>query len=721
METENKSVLLRDLNAKQLEAVLSPEDRLLVLAGAGAGKTKTLTQRILYLIFEKNVKPENILAVTFTKDAANEMIDRLILFADKSGAYKAILEDKNISQKQKEWERTKYQKENAWLNKLTIKTFHSVGYNILRSPCADMFDKKFRILLDQSDKYFEEEKSFKRGAPESISEILHKLIVIGCEDKNFLLKLKKYILDYYVDDYRLKKSCKENYYEKPYKTLRGERVRSKSERYIADWLYQHGIDYSYEPEVQFKDFPFKPDFFIPEADIFIEHVSNLSHPMKDKEEQFRAAGRIVFKTYEPMVKDLGKFYESLERMIFPKMNRKITKSTALNFEEEFRPYHKELKDYTDDVKRFIDMFKTQMVHFDPIYKKGISDQHERVRVFYEFSKYFFEGYRDYCLDKSYIDFNDLLLQPYLLLSRNDEARRITQDKYKYILVDEFQDVNEVQMRLLMLLLAKDANLFCVGDDWQSIYGWRGSNVSYIVEFEKHFPDAEVVKFDTNYRSKKSIVAASNKLISYNKYKMDKEITSFHDKGGHIHLYASKKEEEDGVDVVIQKIKQLIEGGYKKEDIMILYRRSSTFKPYRARLKEEDIKVSAMTMHKSKGLEAKAVFIIGLLGGDFGFPFVRDADRIFQIIKKTDYKLLLEEERRVMYVAMTRAKESAFLITEAGNESSFIDELPAHLIDRTNFLNHDHAIVEMHCEQCDKRFGEDYAFCPSCGSALVKQE
>ena len=82
-------------------------------------------------------------------------------------------------------------------------------------------------------------------------------------------------------------------------------------------------------------------------------------------------------------------------------------------------------------------------------------------------------------------------------------------KYQYILVDEFQDVNNLQVELIKLLLTESTQLFCVGDDWQSIYGFRGSNVSYIVDFENHFPNAKVVKLNLNYRSTQNIVGASN--------------------------------------------------------------------------------------------------------------------------------------------------------------------------------------------------------------------
>ncbi|MBK7943915.1 MAG: UvrD-helicase domain-containing protein [Flavobacteriales bacterium] len=126
--------------------MLSEEKRLLVLAGAGAGKTKTLIQRILHLIFEKNVKPSSILAITFTRNAANEMVDRLILHVDDTGEYKALLENKKLTQQQRDAARKNYKQRYAWINALRVSTFHGFGYSVLRSHVAKYFDNRFKIV-----------------------------------------------------------------------------------------------------------------------------------------------------------------------------------------------------------------------------------------------------------------------------------------------------------------------------------------------------------------------------------------------------------------------------------------------------------------------------------------------------------------------------------------------------------------------------------------------
>ncbi len=237
-ETDEHPILV-GLNAEQQEAVVSEEKRLLVLAGAGSGKTRTLIQKILYLISEKNVEPSSILAVTFTRNAAQEMIDRLILGADRQGSYAAIIGNKAFSDKEKESERRKYIKKYPWLSAMAVQTFHSFCYGLLRKFGSPEFDNRFKLLPDSSP---DETTDTALRAPETQKEIFQKLIKQQCENSDYLLKLKRYILDYYVDELR-KKSQRigQTTYEKPYTTLRGEQVRSKSERYIADWLYLHHV------------------------------------------------------------------------------------------------------------------------------------------------------------------------------------------------------------------------------------------------------------------------------------------------------------------------------------------------------------------------------------------------------------------------------------------------------------------------------------------------
>ncbi|MNR19638.1 Helicase IV [compost metagenome] len=142
-----------------------------------------------------------------------------------------------------------------------------------------------------------------------------------------------------------------------------------------------------------------------------------------------------------------------------------------------------------------------------------------------------------------------------------------------------------------------------------------------------------------------------------------------------------------------------------------------FSPYLEALKQNRLFVSSKTIHASKGLEAKAVFIIGLTEGNGGFPDIWLDDAIFRVVKDIKYDILLEEERRLFYVAITRAKDELFLITELGNESSFVDEIPQHFyqVNKPIFKNSTgQAII---CNICKVLVSQTDKFCRNCGTKL----
>lgn len=712
---ESTSNLLTDLNEQQKEAVICSDKRLLVLAGAGSGKTKTLTKKIAYLVFEQHIPSSNIMAITFTKNAANEMIDRLIEMADTTCKYKEQVADKKTTQKQKDQLRLTYTKQFKWINNLTLCTFHSFCYKILRKHSEYDFDNKFKILAEDRG---DDEEISKINAKEKPSEVIHKALVQCIEDRDYLIKLKRYILDYYVDriDSPSLKNEKFNF-SKPYTTLKGDKVRSKSERDIADWLYRHDIEYKYEPKECFKKFEFTPDFHLLQADIFIEHVTDKSYKMKDKEEEFQEANRTLIKTYEYMMKDTSIFNKEMERIIKNRLSDNYKPQSIVTFDLEFKNYHKELKDFLRDATRVIDKIKVENKLIKDVREKAACDQHERVRIFYELVIPLYENYKKYCINKSYLDFNDLILETLNLFKNNPEVKERYQKQFKHIMVDEFQDVNKCQVELINYLITPDSFLFCVGDDWQSIYGFRGSEVDYIINFGEYFPPARIIKLVYNYRSTQHIVNASNEVIKKNKYKLDKDLKAKKESDIKINLFQAPTYPKEGVSFVINTIKKLLNEGYKQDEIVILYRRTDHYEQFKNELKKENLKISGKTIHSAKGLEAKIIFIIGLIDGNNGFPNVFPADRIMQVLKKVNYDILMEEERRLFYVAMTRAKEELYLISEEGAPSSFISEIPPeyYIQNQYDFSNSMEQVLL--CPECKKAIRDFDKFCSACGAKL----
>ncbi len=389
---------------------------------------------------------------------------------------------------------------------------------------------------------------------------------------------------------------------------------------------------------------------------------------------------------------------------------------TLEYREEFNHYQSEVKDFVTQVMRIIDMIKVENTGLQEVLKNAQEDQHERVRDFYKLAIPMVEKYLIYCTNKSYLDFNDLITRNISLFKNNPDIQATYQNKFQYILVDEFQDVNNLQVELIKYLLTDRTQLFCVGDDWQSIYGFRGSNVSYIVEFERHFPDAKVIKMNMNYRSTQNIVGASNEVIRHNKFKIEKEVCSSKISEHKIVVYAGVNEAEN-IEFCVQKVQELLEDGYKLDEILFLYRRNKMYDNYFNRFKFEKLFVQNKTIHASKGLEAKVVFILGLTEGKGGFPDIWLEDRIFQIIKKSEHDALLEEERRLFYVAITRAKDKLYLITEKGNESMFLKEIPDNFTVRTSLPLKSVVDEILICKSCSSQLERLFGFCPYCGAKV----
>lgn len=710
----SKTTYSVQLSSQQREAVTSETKRLLVLAGAGSGKTKTLLEKIVYLIREKGVKPSQILAITFTKNAANEMLDRLLISADKSGAYAKVLSDKFKTWNDRQDARWKYTKEHRWIQSLTIRTFHSFCYKIMRDSGVNVFDNKFKIIGTEKVK---DEDLLKYSAEETIYEVFYKSLMELCEDKEYLLTLKRYILDYLVDKVHMKRNAAQVKEGKYYTSLNGTKVRSKSEQLIADWLYRHNIEFVYEPDLQIADFAFRPDFYIPAAHLYLEHVSNKSYSMRDKEEQFQRGKLLLVKTFEHMTKDTGVIYSALDRVVKGRLSA-VPVSKHVTFKEEFSSYGEPVKDFVEQVMRVTDMIKVENLGLETIAAKGQDDQHDRVRSFYWLAKPLIGSYAKYCTNKSFMDFNDLVSKSIEVLRTQKEIIGKYSSQFKYILVDEFQDVNNLQVELLKLLITDETQLFCVGDDWQSIYGFRGSNVNYIIDFEKHFPQSQVLKFNFNYRSSQNIVGASNEVIRNNKYKIEKDISAIRKSAQKITVYAGSDLAEN-TEYCVQAVRDLLQEGMVAEDILFLYRRTDMYKPYQTAFKDENLRVTPRTIHSAKGLEAKAVFVVGLNDGSGGFPDVWLEDRIFQVVRKGRHDLLMEEERRLFYVAITRAKEKLFLITEKGIESSFLREIPETYTVKTGDSTQDLVEEVQTCQNCSSVLESKlFVFCPFCGSKII---
>ena len=258
-------------------------------------------------------------------------------------------------------------------------------------------------------------------------------------------------------------------------------------------------------------------------------------------------------------------------------------------------------------------------------------------------------------------------------------------QYKYVFFDEFQDVNDIQFRILQYFYINNSKLTVIGDDSQNIYQFRGTNNYYIINFDKIFNDNVTYYLTTNYRSNTKIVSLSNKSISYNNIKVEKTMVSCNkDKNSFTPKIIMCKNEEVQISYLIKKIKKFIEVGFNYDQIAVLSRNSKYLKiaeteftkhniPHVALITDKNLedtkkliekgKIPITTIHKSKGLEWEVVFLLG-------FEHKRFPEHMNNNIKN------IEEERRLFYVAVSRAKEYLFFVVSESELplSCFIQEV-----------------------------------------------
>ncbi|BFU77102.1 3'-5' exonuclease [Arcobacter sp. 15-2] len=182
----------------------------------------------------------------------------------------------------------------------------------------------------------------------------------------------------------------------------------------------------------------------------------------------------------------------------------------------------------------------------------------------------YEKYENYLEQNNLVDFDDLILLTYKILSTNKELAKETSEKYRYIMVDEYQDTNELQYMLLKKLCDQHNNLCVVGDDDQSIYGWRGATIKNILTFGETFENTLIIKLEENYRSTNKILFHANALIEHNRDRLGKKLVGTRGEGNSIRVYESQDENEE-TRKITEDIKKLISNGESAKDIAILYR------------------------------------------------------------------------------------------------------------------------------------------------------
>lgn len=355
-----------------------------------------------------------------------------------------------------------------------------------------------------------------------------------------------------------------------------------------------------------------------------------------------------------------KTYPKLTKLIpvnfieFGKGNSEIIKNNILQNSKYIHP----LK---DTIQTFINLFKNNNYNvkdfkqFQKINQKQNTYQTKiRHNLFLNLVKKIFLEYENNLKYQNQIDFSDMINKAINLVKKEGCQ------PYKYIIIDEYQDTSLNKCLLIKAIQEKtNAKLIAVGDDWQSIYQFTGSNLDIFLNFKKYFPKAKIIKLKKTYRNSQELVNLASKFIMQNKRQINKKITSKKRTPYPVKIIYYNKNIKEIWDEIVKK---------SKNNILVIGRHNKDKKniPY---VKEN---IQYLTAHKSKGLEAESTIIINLENKINGFPNkIQNSEYLNYLIdQKNDY----EEERRLFYVALTRTKSEVILLVNKQNPSPFINEL-----------------------------------------------
>ena len=269
----------------------------------------------------------------------------------------------------------------------------------------------------------------------------------------------------------------------------------------------------------------------------------------------------------PLLCTFHKFGLIFLKFNIQKLNRKNT-FNIIDSDDQKRMVKAICKDLKIDMQTpfitsEISKYKNALLEPQEVLEKAeLSDYKKVAKIYIEYQKRL--------LENNLVDFDDLLALTYKILLENEDLRKETSNKYQYIMVDEYQDTNELQYQLLKLLCSEHNNICVVGDDDQSIYGWRGANIRNILEFHTHFEGAKVVKLEINYRSTQQILDVSNKLIEHNRKRLGKKLISHIGSGEDVKLLHSIDEVYEA-NAIASEIKELMSQGIQASQIAVLYR------------------------------------------------------------------------------------------------------------------------------------------------------
>lgn len=648
------------LDGQQRRSIVSEENNCLVVSSAGSGKTSSIVGKVKYLIEKLNVDPERILLISYTNKAAAELTDRM------------------------------------GISGLRGYTFH-------------------KLALDLIGKVTGQKPSICENTDALFVSIYRELL----KDRDFRESVVEYFIDYQADEEgweKRKNERRQNLASQKNVRLKAMLpdmdgnpiyVRSQQEQKICFALSSLGIMFRYEEQYEQKvadenHAQYKPDFSIYYNDhgkvrrVYLEHFGVDEHGLvpvwfaKDRgityeEANLRYGDGITWK--KAVHKKFGTtlltttsadFYytnikESLKRM-FDKHGIPYQEKTAEELYGMIIPEgSKQEKAFIRLAVTFITLLKSSCKSLDNILNR--TDDKRSLFIIGKIFRPVYIRYVEELHRRGQIDFTDAILKATELCRTHHPV------KFHHIIVDEFQDISVDRYQFLLALREGNppAKLYCVGDDWQSIYRFSGSDMALFSNFSEFFGPTEINKIETTYRFGEPLVGLSSGFIQKNRAQITKNIHPFNAQI-RTELVFQGYERNDYCRV----IGQLVAGIPAEKSIFLLGRYS--FDDYYLSfmyksIKENDKffyiiggrKIEFLTVHKSKGLEADYVIILQCNRDVYGFPSQVSDDPVLDVVLTKGDKFPYGEERRLFYVAITRAKIETIVMYDNRYPSVFVDE------------------------------------------------
>ena len=681
----NKNIIL---DKSQREAIICDEDNLLVLSGAGSGKTTTISAKVKYLIDVKNVKPDKICVITFTKKAKEEL---------------------------------DYKINKIFNSNVDIYTFHSLGLKIIKyyykNKDIDIIDEKgqYKIICDyiknnlfkDKDKFSLFFEAFKNKT--SFSEE-YKLFDNYYDYHNYMYK-RKYINSNTTMDNYIKEQAKRrrNYL----KTLNGEYCKSKEEVDIANFLYLNNIDYQYEKSYKKLDNLkiYKPDFYIEQNNNYnyIEHFGidkvNKTNNHYTKEELTNYLKNMKLKEKyhcDEKIEDL--FIITYSKVLGKRNYLSVLKDSLIKkgyvlSKKDNNLVYERLKDTSEDryinnfvnriVIPFISYFKRSNYKLDDF--KNIKTDNDLLNKQIRVISDIYLNYESKLREKNLIDFEDMINISYKVMPYIKE-KNLGVD-YKYIIIDEYQDVSMQRFNLTKRIeeLFK-SKIIAFGDDYQTIFGFSGSRIDLMTEFRNYLSDAKQIPIPNVYRNSQELIDVATKFINKNSKQIKKKLISNKRLINPIELYIYNDSNYINTNInksiILSNILDKIYLSNNKSNVLLLERYNNDIDTilnnnlfirknheniiYK---KHEDMKIDYLTIHKSKGLEYDNCILINAIDDKYGFPSKIEDEEIIKLLKpKIEENIFYPEERRLFYVAMTRTKNKLYILVPKSKTSSFIREI-----------------------------------------------